>query len=207
MVLKVFCKFTITKCLYIFSESNFMYTHLSDTELLELIRHDADPTAFAAIYHRYSERLVAMAYNRTKDASASQDIVHEAFLSLWKNREATQINTLENYLATAVKFLSINYITRGRMIFVSPDTIFPNNTIENSTEDRLHNKHLLRLVQEETNRLPAQCRVIFRYKHEEGLSIKEIAQKMDISPRTVQAQLYIATSRLRKAVKAFFTLF
>lgn len=184
-----------------------MYTHLNDRDLLELIRSDADQAAFTAIYHRYSKRLVSMAYNRTHDPSASQDIVHEAFLSLWKNRGATQINTLENYLATTVKFLSINYITRGKIVYVPEEAMPASFSREDNVEDGLHNKRLLQLVQEETNRLPAQCRVIFRYKHDEGLSIKEIAKKLDISPRTVQAQLYIATSRLRKALKAFFTFF
>lgn len=79
---------------------------LSDNELLDLLR-SGDKSAFIEIYNRYWERLLAIAYNHTKDKSMAEEIVQQVFISLWDRRQMVAIESIGGYLATAVKSVTL----------------------------------------------------------------------------------------------------
>lgn len=73
-------------------------------------------------------------------------------------------------------------------------------------ENSLHYKRILMLVKTEVEKLPEKCRIIFQYSRNEGMSVKQIAKVMDISPKTVENQLNKALRQLRTAVRTFLPL-
>lgn len=177
------------------------YRVCSDDELLVLLQkgHEA---AFTEIYNRYCEMLFAIAYNRVKEVPAAQDIVQDLFTSLWLNRNKTALRSLKNYLATAIKYLSLAYLRKADRVdpFSNVEPMVSGNitTIEND----LHYKYLLQLLEEETNQLPEKCRLIFKYSREQRMTVTEIANQLNISPRTVETQLSKALRHLRKTFKS-----
>ncbi len=184
-----------------------MYSHLADMEIWELVKSGQDDAAFGEIYSRFAATLYAVAYNVVRDVQTSEDIVQEVFISLWKNRERSEIKTVKAYLATAVTYLSINHLRAAGKIKWMDLSSMPEDGVDPSGQQNDQTEILLALLKDEADRLPDQCRLIFQYRRDEGLSVKEIAKKLDLSPRTVENQLYRAISRLRKSLKIISLVF
>lgn len=79
------------------------YPSHTDGQLLEQL-YQSDEKAFAEIYNRYWKSLYTSAHNILQVKEAAQDAVQEVFISLWKRREAVQIEALSSWLHQAVRF-------------------------------------------------------------------------------------------------------
>lgn len=177
-----------------------------DNQLLLNLLAQSDEQAFMTIYHRYWQKIFTIAHNRLQDSQEAEDIVHDVFLSLWKNRQTQQISQLENYLAVATKYKVLARIkskVRERQYRESAET---GMVVEMPIENSLHYKRILLLVKTEVEKLPEKCRIIFQYSRNEGMSVKQIAKVMHISPKTVENQLNKALRQLRTAVRTFLPL-
>jgi RNA polymerase sigma-70 factor (family 1) len=181
------------------------YVTYENTLLLELLSQ-SDEQAFMTIYHRYWQKIFTIAHNRLQNSQEAEDIVHDVFFSLWQNRQTQQIQQLENYLAVATKYKVLTRIKsqlRERQYRESVDTGI---VVDMPIENRLHYKRILMLVMTEVEKLPEKCRIIFQYSRNEGMSVKQIAKVMHISPKTVENQLNKALRHLRTAVRTFLPL-
>jgi RNA polymerase sigma-70 factor (ECF subfamily) len=181
------------------------YVTYENTLLLELLSQ-SDEQAFMTIYHRYWQKIFTIAHNRLQNSQEAEDIVHDVFFSLWQNRQTQQIQQLENYLAVATKYKVLTRIKsqlRERQYRESIDTGI---VVDMPIENRLHYKRILMLVMTEVEKLPEKCRIIFQYSRNEGMSVKQIAKVMHISPKTVENQLNKALRHLRTAVRTFLPL-
>jgi len=178
------------------------YTRYTPDELLDLIAQDNN-AAFSELYERYWEKLFVIANNRLRDKSAAEDIVHDVFTALWANRHTAQIGILENYLAVAVKYAVLNKVKRDiREREKQSRSLAEAPLSECRIETALHFKSILERVKQEVEQLPAHCRMIFLFSREEGLPVKEIARRLDISPKTVENQLGKAIRQLKLATRS-----
>ncbi len=184
-----------------------MDDNLTDIELAERLK-EGDQAAFTGIYNKYWELLLGIAYNRVKDTQVAEDIVQEVFTSLWRNRHKTEVISLKSYLATAVKYMALAYIEKqNRLPVTGQDTEELALPFFADHESEIHYKYLLTVLHQETNKLPEKCRIIFKYSRQDGLSVKEIASQMSISPRTVETQLSRALKHFRKSFRRYTTHF
>ena len=182
--------------------------HSYDNKILLDLLSKSDELAFAEIYDRYWQRLFTIAYNRLKEIPASEDIVHDIFASLWTNRKKSGIDCLENYLATATKYIVLAKIKRKhRERIYTRSTHQQVLTPDFSIETSLHYKRILELVKNEVENLPEKCRLIFKYSRNDGMPIRQIAQELSLSPKTVENQINKALKHLKLATKIYFSLF
>lgn len=86
------------------------------------------------------------------------------------------------------------------------DNILPAHKAAETTEASVHYKRILELVNSEVEKLPEKCRLIFRCSRNEGLSVKQIAERFRLSPKTVENQLTKALNRLKPLGRTFFHL-
>ncbi len=180
---------------------------LYDNKILLRLLCEGDETAFTELYHRYWKPLFSIAYNRLREMQTAEDIVHDVFASLWANREKINIDTLENYLATAVKYMvlaRIRRIERERSYKINAGS---QENDELLVENKLHFKRILELIDTEVEKLPEKCKLIFKYSREQGMPAKEIARELHISPKTVENQLNKALRQLKLATRSFLNLF
>ena len=178
------------------------YTRYTPDELLDLIVQDNE-AAFSELYERYWEKLYVIAYNRLRDKAAAEDIVHDVFTALWLNRHSANIASPENYLAVAVKYAVLNRvkrIIRDREKHSRSAAEVP--VADCQIETALHYKTIIERVKQEVEQLPVRCRLIFQYSREEGLPVKEIARRLQISPKTVENQLGKAVRQLKLAARS-----
>jgi RNA polymerase sigma-70 factor (ECF subfamily) len=136
----------------------------------------------------------------------AEEIVTDIFVKIWMNRSNMQhIQRPDTYFFVAVKNQSLNYLKKYSSIHVVP--------VEDSNEInlidiadphvQLEKKELHFYLDQSIDALPQQCRIIFRLIKEDGLKYKEVAEILNISPRTVQTQLARAMQKLSVALSDY----
>lgn len=178
------------------------YSTYTDRELTALLKA-GDAAVFTEIYDRYWKVLYALSYNRLRHTQTAEDVVHDVLVSLWKNRETVEVEHLNAYLARATKYMVFHVIRRDQK-FSHDEHVMDHAELlidQEDLEDRLHYKRLLEMVNNEVELLPERCRLVFKYSREAHMSVKEIAEKMNVSNSTVENQMNKALSILRKKVK------
>ena len=155
--------------------------------------------AFTEIYQRYWQRLYVVAYKKTGSRQVAEDIVHEVFTSLWKNRRQSEIRSLYAYLSAATRytiFREISLASRKTLLQIEP-------TDDASIDFRF----LSQMIAEEINHLPTRCRLVFQYSRQEGLSNREIAQRLSISEKAVEKHITSALGKLRVQLRHILHFF
>ncbi len=137
---------------------------------------------------------------------AAEEIVADVFVKSWMNRANLQhIERPDTYLFVAVKNHSLNYIKKYSSIHVVPveDSNEVNLIDTASPHTQLEKKELHFYLDQSIEALPQQCRIIFRLIKEDGLKYKEVAEILNISPRTVQTQLARAVQKLSLSLTGY----
>jgi RNA polymerase sigma-70 factor (family 1) len=172
------------------------YDAHSDEQLLVLLK-TSEREAFVAIYNRYWKPLYDRAYRRLADRDQTEDVLQDVFARLWTRREALAIEQLGAYLASAVRYEVLRYLTRNKtaLHFYQP---FEDMLQEMESPDtRLITRDLLALVYSYAGTLPEKRKRIFLLHIERKLSTREIAESLGVSQKTVQNQLGTALQGLK----------
>jgi RNA polymerase sigma-70 factor (ECF subfamily) len=181
----------------------FIMNSHDEKELLRRLA-EGDQKALTAIYQQFWQPLFIAAYNIIKDKKACEDILQEIFLQLWVKRDNLQIReSLKGYLLTACRYQVFHYIrkTPARQdLFINLEE----RLTAPSSDHTLLQKDLSKQIDKIVCGLPEKCRQIYRLSREEYLSHREIAQKLNISTKTVENQLTIALRRLRLSLGECF---
>ncbi len=169
--------------------------------------------SFEVVFKTYFPRLCTYAFDYTKQLETAEDIVKDFFLNLWATRESLEINSsLSGYLFRSVHNACINYLERVK----SKNILFPVDNLaiielkcrQPLTVDypigRLLADELEGLINIEVEKLPEQCREIFKLSRFEGLPHKKIAENLNISENTVKVQVYNALKKIREALPWLF---
>ena len=172
-------------------------TAMDDMFLLQLIKN-GDKQAFKYVFDTYFTALCRFMYLYLGDTQEAEDIASDIFASVWENRKKLEIRlTFKAYLFQAAKNRCLNVI-RDRKATVSLDDINGQDTPQVSITDSLETEELNNLIQEAILSLPEKCREVFLQSRTKNLTNQEIAESMDISVKTVEAQITKALKQIRK---------
>lgn len=171
------------------------YPIYTDDQLLKQL-YESDERAFAEIYNRYWKPLYTSAHNILQVKEAAQDVVQEVFISLWKRREAIQVDVLQSYLHQAVRFQVFKAIRAektdqqffSRLARISKDILI---------EDPVLFKELESLYQQLILSLPPDEQEIFLLHRDGGYTYKQIAEQKNISVKTVEKKMSHALREMR----------
>lgn len=180
------------------------FSGYSDADLWQLVRCN-NFRAFDELYHRYWSKLYLSAYKVTKDHEASEDIIQEVFTQLWMKRKNTVIACLSSYLYGMVRNQVFKCLRGGNIAKAHLDRKHQICFVE-YTEQAVNFNELQEMYSKSVAGLPARCREIFQLSRNEHLSIKEIASRLDISPKTVEHQVSKALKLLRVALNEIILL-
>ena len=159
------------------------------------------------LFMDYYTNLCRFAYTYVKDTEIAEEIVQELFISLWENRNELNINTSARaYLYTSVRNRSLNYI-RNEKTRIGHENEFALKQIEKVTDiiDFCEREELQNIINEAVDELPESCQQIFRLSRYENLSYNEIAQQLNISPKTVENQIGIALKKIRTKLSPYLS--
>lgn len=178
----------------------------TDSELLGRIRK-GDHAAFEELFRGYYEDLCGFVESRIGESKASEDLVQNIFLNLWRRREDLTIRTsIKAYLFGAARHESLDYREKKRVrnqwerekketLQIHFDRFGPASDTEH--------RELKREVQKFISELPERRREVYVLSRKHGLTHKEIASVMDISPKTVDNQMVKALKFLREQLRTF----
>ena len=169
--------------------------HLSDRTLIEMLQR-SQSYAFDIIFNRYWEMLFISANKVLLDENASKDVVQEVMIDLWNRREKSDVQNLKAYLIQAVKYKVASQLRNGRFTERHLEKL-EYLAVPNLTEENLNYIDLEQLILKSIDQLPSRCREIFYLSRVQGLKNQEIADRLNLSKRTVETQISKALRNLR----------
>jgi RNA polymerase sigma-70 factor (family 1) len=175
------------------------YSQYSDNELFGLIAWD-DGQAFTEIYVRYAEKLYPHVSRLLDSDGWAEEIVQDVFVKLWQARHLlTGIDSPSAYIYRMAGNRTLDFLKR-RATEVKAQYIIARQSEQHQNSDgeqRMDFKNVYELYRKAVDRLPAQKKIIFQLRHEQGLSYEEIAQQLQLSRNTVRNQLARAMESVR----------
>ena len=163
-----------------------------------------DLPAFRQIFDLLFSNLSQFAYSLVKSKDAANEIAAELFVRLWNNRAQIEaIDNLKVYLYKAAKNSSLNYLSRKAHLRMHEPFDDINIVLkeDSSPEQLLITKEILNRIKQAIDELPPRCKMIFKLIREDGLKYKEVAAVLNLSVKTVDAQMAIAVSRIREKLE------
>ena len=172
-----------------------------DSEIIRRIRQ-GDTGQFESLFRSSYVSLVRYAKTLIKDHDTAEEIVQDLFFRIWKDRERLQIeSSLNGYLYRAVHNRCLHYINHIKVVEKYAREVVYSETENNETPgDILNYRDLQAKIAGILERLPEKCGKIFCMSRFEGLKYTEIAQKLSISVKTVEANMGRALKEFRKAL-------
>jgi RNA polymerase sigma-70 factor (family 1) len=162
--------------------------------------------AFESLYRLFFQRLLNFATIYLHKKELSEEIVNDVMLKIWNKRtEIEEISNIETYLFVAVRNHSLNYLSQFSHYHVAYEP--ENGKMEminyNDPSRMLEWKEIQHKLNLAVDRLPDQCRTVFKLIKEEGFKYKEVAEILNLSPRTVETQLFRAVKKLDKVIEIY----
>jgi len=175
---------------------------LADSKAIQRLIAD-DESAFTAVYELYSEKVYRLAFRFLKDREQSEEIVQEAFINLWLSRKKLDPDgNMWLYLYVISKRLSLNALRQvGKSSVLIEKLLRQISELQNTTEEEVLAHDLEHYAEKIIEKLPRQQQIVFKLSRVEGLSHKEIAEQLHISPNTVKNHMVEALKTLKTHLK------
>lgn len=167
-----------------------------------------DKAAFEELFRSYFTPLCSFAQKFVYDVDEAKDIVHNVFINLWNKRDDIDMQTsLKSYLFQGVQNRSLNYIRDHKKLvqFDTPQSEAELNLYLES-RDHLETSEAESRINHALDDLPEKCREIFLMNRFDGLKYREIAEKLNISIKTVETQMSRALKSLREKLADMITI-
>ncbi|MFD2827222.1 RNA polymerase sigma factor [Leeuwenhoekiella polynyae] len=173
-----------------------------NNEALNDLLKKGDEHSFAQIFEALYQPLVSYLMQYVDKAADAEDIAQNTFIKLWEKKDRLHLNTsVKSYIYSAAYNQFIDSYRKQKKQQTYLDQL-KNETLVNLMEDPddlLERK--LQLITKAVDSLPERCRIIFIMHKKQGYSHKEISKQLEISTKTIEAQLRIAYTRLREELK------
>ena len=178
------------------------------SELLRLLNEYSD-AAFEVVFKSYYPRLVYFAKEFVPDSEA-KNLVQDAFIAMWnKKPQFISEPQLQSYLYTnCLMYLRHEKVKKK---YKAEETLKKQNQIYAEALSALNTSTIafqeIEVIIEKTlSELPPRCREIFILSRMDGKKNKEVAETLDISVKTVEAQITKALKMLRVSLKDYLPL-
>jgi RNA polymerase sigma-70 factor, ECF subfamily len=172
---------------------------IRDTDIIGRIRQ-GDVKQFESLFRSSYVSLVRYAKTLLKDQDASEEIVQDLFFRIWQDREKINIeSSLNGYLFRSVHNRCLHYIEHSRIVEKHAEEMsYRQPESPESPSDVLNYKELQAKIASILEKLPERCGQIFCMNRFEGLKYNEIAEKLSVSVKTVEANMGKALKEFRK---------
>ena len=179
---------------------------MNENELKVLIgkMKTGDRESFNQIFRRYYTPLTRFCVRFVADADQSAEIVQDLFVKLWTNREKLDFtSSFESYMLRSVRNAAITFINKERAHAETNERIYTDDSDANDPSETLQSNNLEASYREVLASMPEKRREVFLASRYDGLKYAEIAEKLGLSQKTVEAHMSAAIKQLREGLKAY----
>ena len=184
----------------------FVYPFIAKTKRMNEKTNDMD-ARFEQFYAANFPRVKNFARLLTKSEEDAEDIAQNIFLKLWTRPDLWQgQESMTGYLYTVTRNEIFNLFKHQKVEQEYESHIIRSQLIgelcdeDTSLLENLYYKEIVLLVELALNQLPPRRKQVFEMSRIEGLSHKEIAEKLQIPVRTVEDHIYKTLTELRKVL-------
>lgn len=170
---------------------------------LQKISKENNMESFKILYRHYFSKLLRFCIAIVHSKESAEEIVNDVFINLWEMRG--RLHKIENpdvYLYVAVKNQSLAYLSKDRLQETVDISIISNEYLKFTLdpEQMMITTEMRKKVAHAIEQLPPRCKLIFKLIKEDGLKYKEAASILNLSVKTVEAQMAIAMKKLMTAI-------
>ncbi len=179
-----------------------MATEFVDTKyVLQLMA--GDESAFALVYNLYAQKVYRLAFKFLRNQTYSEEIVQETFIKLWLTKgKLDPSGNIWLYLFVIAKRLSINSLReQNQSTIIFQKLVEQTSETQNFTEENILVRDLEAFTERVLQKLPKQQHQVFIMSRKDGLTHKEIAEKLHISSNTVKNHIVAALKFLKTYLK------
>lgn len=169
--------------------------------LMESLKN-GDEKAYKFLLNKFHRKLNAYALTLVNDHSMAQDIVQNVFLKTWKNRNKLNPEfSIQSFLYKSVynEFINTYQQNKAMMLLQQKYVESLQQVVETTDENSI--ERMLAIINREIQNLPPKCQKVFILSKKEGLTNIEIAEHLEISIKTVEAQISKAFKILKEKLK------
>lgn len=179
--------------------ANNVHTTVQLKELQRLIAA-GDQAAFTQLYLLFGKKLTQFAISLVRSKELAEELVEDVFVKLWANRkQAAEIENITVYLYVAVKNRSLNTLSQKAHELIAAPFDFLDTSLDRfavDPYDLLITSEMMTRMRQAVEALPPRCKLIFKLIREDGLKYKEVAEILNISVNTIDAQMAIAVKKI-----------
>lgn len=164
-----------------------------------------DINSFEKLFHRFYPGLCGYGESLVGQGEIAEEVVQDVFYNVWKNRESLRITkSWQSYLYRAVYNNSMMYLRRMRRENPSADWTASEAEMDAPDPSQLMQfNEMSELVSRTLEAMPDRTREIFLLNRQEGLKYREIADRLSISVKTVEANMGKALKALRNSMEKY----
>ena len=171
---------------------------MEDRELLQRIQA-GDEGAYDTVFRTWYPVLVRVAGALLREVDAAEEVAQEVMLELWRRRHVVESSvSLRAYLLRSVRNRSLNHLRHLRVRRETESDVAALYDAPLGSDEPIVAKELSDAVQVALRELPPRCREVFELSRIHGLKYAEIAEALEISQKTVEAQMGKALKIMRE---------
>jgi RNA polymerase sigma-70 factor (ECF subfamily) len=157
-----------------------------------------DEHALELLFKSYYASFCRSALRIVKEEAVAEELVSDVFYSIWSKRDSLDIRSnIRGYLSFSVRNHALNYLKSKKLGYVDLDEVSHQLEVsEDNPEHLLITEETLNAWERRISELPPQRQKVFRMNKLEGLTYKEIAERLSLSEKTVRNQVQIAVRTL-----------
>ncbi|GGE96100.1 RNA polymerase sigma factor [Flavobacterium limi] len=169
--------------------------------LIESLRN-GDERAYTFLIDNYHHKLCVYANSLVKNIYSAEDIVQNVFIKVWEQRiRLKSDHSIKSFLYKLVYNEFIDLYRKNQSLFSLEKTYYDALNSVVLEDDSESFQRVLKVVNKEIESLPPKCKEVFILSKKEGLTNIEIAEHLDVSIKTVEAQITKAFSILRSSLE------
>lgn len=181
------------------------------------MKNASELTTFNQLFTEHKGRFIRFAQTYVRDMTVAEDIVIDSLVYYWENRQRLDNDTnIPAYVLTVVKHKCLNHLQQQQIHKDIEESIQSHvewelstriATLEACNPNELFNAEAMEIVNRTLAKLPARTREIFIMSRMKEMSHKEIAARLDITPKGVEFHIGKALKDLRISLKDYLPVF
>lgn len=183
------------------------YDQMTDEQLV-IGMAGGDQRAFDKLYSRYSSALLSYFMRMLwRDREKSEDFVHDFFTKLIHRPELFDTTrSFKTWMYSVANNMCKNEYKKQEIRKNTSNGLDSNYAVADvnkNTENQVHHTLFKEAYNYQVTQLEDKHREVFEMRHFDGLSIKEIAEALEISEGTIKSRLFYATKYLAQGLKEY----